>query len=659
MLNIGIVAHVDAGKTSLTERILFHSGVIGRVGSVDDGDTQTDSMDLERRRGITIRSAVVAFTVGDLRVNLIDTPGHPDFIAEVERVLRVLDGAVLVLSAVEGVQAQTRVLMRALTRLGIPVLLFVNKIDRRGARHDELLHDIRRLLTPAAVPVATVEDLGTPHARAVPAALRGTAVAELLAEHSDAFLRAYLDDDAALTEDAYRAEVARQSRRGQVHPVFFGSAVTGEGVAGLVGDLGRLLPVAAQDGPLRATVFKIEHGRARERIAYVRVHAGTLAARERVAYHRREPHGAVVERAAKLTAVRTFERGTDTTDTPATAGAIAKVWGLTDVRIGDQLGTADGLAETGIFLPPSLETIVRPGRPGGGPALHAALQRLAEQDPLISLRRDELGGELSVRLYGEVQKEILASTLAETYGVQVEFTETRPVCVETVVGHGEAVEEIGAGGSPFWATVGLRVGPATPGTGIRFDLAVELGALPAAYHKAIEETVRGTLTQGLYGWEVPDCVVTLTRTGYFSPISAAGDFRKLTPLVLMEALRQAGTRVHEPVNRFELEIPPDCLSAVLARLARARAVTTVDSGADGADGTAGGAGGACHLRGTLPASAVHDVEQDLPGLSHGAAVFSSELSGYQPVTGEVPTRARTDNNPVHREEYLLRTMHRA
>ena len=148
-LNLGILAHIDAGKTSLTERILYSAGVIGEIGSVDDGSTQTDSLALERQRGITIKSAVVSFALDDVTVNLIDTPGHPDFIAEVERALGVLDGAVLVVSAVEGVQAQTRVLMRALRRLRVPTLLFVNKIDRGGARDEPLLRDIAEKLTPA------------------------------------------------------------------------------------------------------------------------------------------------------------------------------------------------------------------------------------------------------------------------------------------------------------------------------------------------------------------------------------------------------------------------------------------------------------------------------------------------------------------------------
>src|SRR5262252_4778407 len=197
MLNLGILAHVDAGKTTLTERLLYDSGVIDQLGAVDAGTTQTDSMPLERQRGITIKSAVVSFPIGDISVNLIDTPGHPDFIAEVERALGVLDGAVLVLSAVEGVQPQTRILMRALQRLRVPTLLFVNKVDRAGADLDGVLAAIRRRLTPDILPMGAVQGAGS---RAVAYDAyrpddRDFRERELvaLAEHDDALLTAYVD----------------------------------------------------------------------------------------------------------------------------------------------------------------------------------------------------------------------------------------------------------------------------------------------------------------------------------------------------------------------------------------------------------------------------------------------------------------------------------
>src|SRR5580698_3742677 len=197
ILNLGILAHVDAGKTSLTERLLFNAGVISAIGSVDAGSTQTDSLALERQRGITIKTAVASFVVGDTAINLIDTPGHPDFIAEVERVLTVLDGAVLVISAVEGVQAQSRVLMRTLQRLRIPTLIFVNKIDRRGARDEETLQAVAARLTPAIVAMGAAQGLGTPAANfrsyGPTDAAFSTRLAERLADNDDAILAAFVE----------------------------------------------------------------------------------------------------------------------------------------------------------------------------------------------------------------------------------------------------------------------------------------------------------------------------------------------------------------------------------------------------------------------------------------------------------------------------------
>ncbi|UOZ09953.1 translation factor GTPase family protein [Amycolatopsis sp. WQ 127309] len=594
-LNIGILAHVDAGKTSLTERLLFEAGAIARLGSVDGGDTQTDSLDLERRRGITIRSAVASFVTGGTRITLIDTPGHSDFIAEVERALRVLDGAVLVVSAVEGVQAQTRVLMRTLRRLGVPTLIFVNKTDRPGAR--DLLDDVRAKLAPRAVPLGAPEDL-----------------AEFLADGDDAFLESYVDDRVDAT--ACRAELARQVAHGTLHPVLSGSAITGAGVTDLVTAMAELLPATEHtgDGPLSATVFKIDRGRAGEKIAYARLYSGALAPRQRISFYRGE-----TEFTGRVSAVEVAG------DEVALAGDVARLRGLRDVRIGDRLGSPGGARE-GVFAPPSLESVVRPVRPEQTAALFTALTRLSEEDPLIDVRRR--GHDISVRLYGEVQKEVLRSMLAEGAGIDVEFEPTSTLYVEKPVGRGEAVKEL----DPeqrlyFFATVGLRV---EPGPGVTFGRSVELGSLPPAFHKAIEETVHSTLEQGLYGWEVLDCAVTLTHTAFFSPISAAGDFRKMTPLALMAALREAGTRVYEPVHRFELEIPANAVSAVLVKLAELRAVP--------GEPVLGPA--SCTLHGTIPAGHVDELTQALPALTRGESVFLSEFGDYRPYPGKPPRRQR-------------------
>ena len=657
-LNLGILAHVDAGKTTLTERLLFAAGVIDEIGSVDDGSTQTDTLALERQRGITIRSAVVSFAVDDLTVNLIDTPGHPDFIAEVERVLNVLDGAVLVISAVEGVQPQTRVLLRTLQRLRIPTLIFVNKIDRGGARDDRVLRGIAERLAPAIIPMGSASGLGTRGARSTPfgAADAGftARLVEVLAEHDDRLLAAYLDEEATVSYRRLRAELAAQTRQALVHPVFFGSAITGAGVDALIAGIKEFLPAACDgaDGPVAGAVFKVERGPAGEKIAYVRMFSGTVRTRDRLRFPRGND--------AKVTAISVFDRAAASRRGSVAAGQIGKLWGLGDVQIGEEFGRPRTAPSDHYFAPPSLETVVVPCRPAAAGALHVALTQLAEQDPLINLRQDELRQELYVSLYGEVQKEVVQATLANDFGLEVTFRETTVICIERPVGTGAAVETIDQEPNPFLATVGLRVEPAPVGAGVAFRLEVELGSLPLAFVKAVEDTVRDTLHQGLYGWEVVDCVVTVTHSGYWarqshshgvfdaSMSSTAGDFRNLTPLVLMSALRQAGTRVYEPMHRFRLEIPAEEFGPVLPVLTRLRAVPRTPALQDSS----------YRVEGEIPAAQVHELQQQLPALTHGEGVLESAFDHYQPVHGTVPTRPRSDHNPLNRKEYLLRVRRR-
>ncbi|MFF0776407.1 GTP-binding protein [Nonomuraea wenchangensis] len=645
-LNLGILAHVDAGKTSLTERLLLAAGVIDELGSVDDGSTQTDTLDLERRRGITIRSAVVSFAVGDTTVNLIDTPGHPDFIAEVERVLNVLDGAVLVVSAVEGVQAQTRVLMRTLRRLGIPALVFVNKIDRRGARPRGVLEELASRLALPVAAMGEVAGAGTPEAAFVP--YDGAELLDVVTLHDDALLAAYVRGGEAVPPARLRAALAAQTREALVHPVFFGSAITGAGVDDLVAGVRELLPAAGGDpgGPVSGAVFKVERGPAGEKLAYARLFSGTLRVRDRL----RLPGGGE----ARVT-------GMDVLSVPAgrasvAAGQIARLRGLDAVRVGDPLGEPPPRAGEGHFAPPTLETVVRPARPADRGALLLALTRLAEQDPLIGLRQDDARGEVSLTLYGEVQKEVIQDTLLEEDGLEVSFRESTTICVERPSGSGAAVELIAVDPNPFLATVGLRVEPGPPGGGVAFRLEVELGSLPYAFMRTIEETVHETLRQGLRGWQVIDCVVTLTHSGYWarqshsggvfdkSMSSTAGDFRALTPLVVMDALRRAGTVVCEPVHRFTLELPADTTGEVLPVLARLGAVPRTQ--------------GPGLIEGEIPAARVHELGQRLPGLTRGEGVLDSAFERYRPVRGPAPARPRLGHDPLDRKEYLLRVRRR-
>jgi ribosomal protection tetracycline resistance protein len=658
ILNLGILAHVDAGKTTLTERLLYAAGVIDELGSVDHGSTQTDSLALERQRGITIKSAVVSFAIDDLTVNLIDTPGHPDFIAEVERVLNVLDGAVLVVSAVEGVQAQTRVLMRTLQRLGIPTLVFVNKIDRGGADAGRVLTAISEKLDPAIIPMGSVRGLGTRAAEFTPSTAADAGFAsrlvDLVAGHDDGLLAAYVDDETSVSYRRLRGELADQTGRALVHPVFFGSAITGAGVASLTAGIRELLPAASGDagGPVSGAVFKIERGPAGEKIAYARLCSGTVRVRDRLRFGR--------DREAKVTAISVFDRGAAVQRPAIAAGQIGKLWGLGEIRVGDRLGVPGTTAPEHHFDPPTLETVVVPSRPADKGALHVALTQLAEQDPLIDLRQDDLRQEVSVSLYGEVQKEVIGATLANGFGLEVGFRETTTICIERPIGTGAAVERLRKAPNPFLATVGLRIEPAAAGARVSFQIEAELGSMPLAFFAAVEDTVRETLREGLYGWEVTDCNVAMTHSGYLakhslghqrfnkSMSSTGEDFRNLTPLVLMDALQRAGTVVCEPIHRFRLDAPAGTLGAVLPILARLGAVP----------GAPALRGASYLLEGEVPAARVHELQQQLSAPTRGEGILETAFDRFQPVRGAVPTRPRTEHHPLDRKEYLLHVQRR-
>jgi ribosomal protection tetracycline resistance protein len=566
----------------------------------------------------------------------------------------VLDGAVLVISAVEGVQPQTRLLMRALQRLQVPTLMFVNKIDRRGADPERVRQAISERLTPAVVAMGSAHDLGTRASDFTPSGAGDAAftarLADVVAAHDDALLAAYVDDESKVPYRRLREELAAQTRQALVHPVFFGSALTGAGVESLMAGIAELLPATEGDaeGPVSGTVFKVERGPAGEKIGYVRMFAGTVRTRDRLRFGR--------DNERKVTAIRVFDRGSDVQRASVSAGEIGKLWGLGEIQIGDPLGTPRPAAADHHFAPPTLETVVVPSTRDDKARLHVALTQLAEQDPLIDVRQDDIRQELSVSLYGEVQKEVIQATLANDFGVDVTFRETTTICIERPAGTGEAVEHLRVEPNPFLATVGLRIEPASVGSGVEFRLDVELGSMPLAFFRAVEDTLRDTLQQGLYGWEVPDCTVTMTHSGYLprqshahqgfaKEMSSTGaDFRGLTPLVLMSALQQAGTVVHEPIHRFHLEIPAETIGPMLPALAQVRAVAQ----------TPAMRGSSCTLEGEIPAAHVHQLRLQLPALTRGEGVLESSFDRYRPVSGTIPTRPRLDHNPLNREEYLLR-----
>ncbi|MDH2444844.1 TetM/TetW/TetO/TetS family tetracycline resistance ribosomal protection protein [Amnibacterium sp. CER49] len=643
LLNLGVVAHIDAGKTSLTERLLFDTGATASLGRVDAGTTRTDSMSIERRRGITIRAAVTAVRIGEVDVSVIDTPGHSDFVAEVERSLGVLDAVILVLSAVEGVQPQTVTLWRSLRRIGIPTLLFLNKIDRGSADPERVLTDVRQRLTQDVVPLTGVRLPGCAAAEIGRRAWHDPRVLEPVVGTDDRLLQRWVDgrpvEDLEL-EDALR----RATDRGRLFPVLSGSAVTGAGIDHLRWAVEHLLasPPGVAGAPA-ATVFAVDRTAATRR-TWLRLWAGEITVRDRLG---------TGERTDRITSITVETPGGTEHREAACSGELAAVTGLTGLRIGDVLGAPPPARGAARLTGATFEADVQPVDPGDRIRVMQALRVLADEDPLLDLHVD--GESVRVRTHGEVQREVIAALLEERFGVAARFSHSTVACIERLSGDGHAVETLGVNGNPYLATVGLTLTRLPDSGDVVFSPGVQRGLLPQSFVAATEEGVRDALRQGPHGWPVLGVAVTMTASRYFprqshahqrfdkAMSSVTADFRHLAPVVLAECLRQAGTHVCEPLERFDLDVPAVHLGAALQLLTRCDGVV------DLTDGT----GRYRHLGGTLPTARLGTVLQALPDLTGGEGALTSRFDSHRAVRVDRDwARTRTGPDPSDREGWF-------
>jgi ribosomal protection tetracycline resistance protein len=361
----------------------------------------------------------------------------------------------------------------------------------------------------------------------------------------------------------------------------------------------------------------------------------------------------------KPTAISVSDQGTWVRRRELAAGEIGRLWGLGEVRIGDTIGRSTVTASPHHFAPPTMETVIAAVRATDDGPLRGALARLTEQDPMINVTVDATGREISVSLYGEVQKEVIAATLATEFGIDVVFRETTTICVERPANRGEAIAILNTEANPFQATIGLRVEPGRPDSGIEFRMLAEPQSMPmyvyknaSAFTDYMVQYVRRALREGRFGWTVTDCVVTMFASGYSladgppskrGPLSTPADFRHLTPMVLMQALDQAGTVVCEPMLRVSLEIPVWAMNGVLTELGRLGAAVKQQSVR----------GDLTTIETVVPAARVQQLQRKLPGLTAGEGVLESTFDGYQRVTSDPPIRPRTTADPRRTTEYLI------
>lgn len=610
--NIGILAHVDAGKTTLTERMLFEAGALRAVGSVDEGTAHTDFLPQERERGISILAASAVVPWREHQIHLIDTPGHTDFSAEVERALAALDAAVLVVSGSDGVQAHTDRLWRALSRRGLPVMLFVNKLDLVGADFAAAVSQIQAELSADALPVTRVEGREQTLCGAVfdvaPLA------AEIAARDEVAFDR--YTAGGQLAPPFLRERLAALTRTRAAFPVAGGAAARGIGVRELLDAVVDLLPppVSDPDAPFSAVVFKVERQRATGRLTHVRIFSGAVRARDEVP-------NATRGGAEKVSQVRRRHADKLLDVGAAGAGEIAVLAGLNAARIGDVLG-APGITPGVATLDAPLYAVrVHPITPDQAPALAEALQQLDDEDPALGWQWHPEIREMHLNLMGPVQLEILESILRDRFGLTARFDPPTVIHRETPVrggtGYVAYTEPI-----PCFAILRFRIEPGPRGSGLRYHSVVAPDDCLLRYQNQVERTVPQALRHGpLGGWPVTDLEVTLIEGRHHLYHTHPLDFIHATPMGIMDALRHCEMALLEPILWLRVSAPHEVMGRVLGDLAQMEA--TFD--------TPQTVGGRFTVEGKVPAATSLSYPLRLARLTAGRGYLTLELAEWRPV----------------------------
>ncbi|HFU4006995.1 TPA: tetracycline resistance ribosomal protection mosaic protein Tet(O/W/32/O) [Streptococcus suis] len=633
IINLGILAHVDAGKTTLTESLLYTSGAIAELGSVDEGTTRTDTMNLERQRGITIQTAVTSFQWEDVKVNIIDTPGHMDFLAEVYRSLAVLDGAILVISAKDGVQAQTRILFHALRKMNIPTVIFINKIDQAGVDLQSVVQSVRDKLSADIIIKQTV----SLSPEIVLEENTDIEAWDAVIENNDKLLEKYIAGEPISREKLVREE-PRRVQDASLFPVYYGSAKKGLGIQPLMDAVtGLFQPIGEQgSAALCGSVFKVEYTDCGQRRVYLRLYSGTLRLRDTVALAGREK--------LKITEMRIPSKGEIVRTDTAYPGEIVILADDT-LKLNDILGNEKLLPhKTRIDNPmPLLRTTVEPQKPEQREALLNALAEIADTDPLLHFDIDTVTHEIMLSFLGKVQLEVICSLLEEKYHVGVAMKEPSVIYLERPLRKAEYTIHIEVPPNPFWASVGLSIEPLPIGSGVQYESRVSLGYLNQSFQNAVMEGVLYGCEQGLYGWKVTDCKICFEYGLYYSPVSTPADFRLLSPIVLEQALKKAGTELLEPYLHFEIYAPQEYLSRAYHDAPRycADIVSTQIKNDE------------VILKGEIPARCIQEYRNDLTNFTNGQGVCLTELKGYQPAIGKFICQPRRPNSRIDKVRHMF------
>lgn len=636
--NIGIFAHVDAGKTTLTENLLYKAGCIKKLGRVDDGTAHTDSMEVERERGISVQAASASIIWNGVRINIIDTPGHVDFSAEVERSLLALDGAILVVSAMEGVQSQTEIIWRALEDMKIPTIFFINKIDRAGADVDKVIKQIQVMTSNKVIALQKVEGLER-EAKVIALKDMGSKekykLCETLAEICEDMLDT-LVNEADITDRYIEECVSKLTNSFKLSPILYGSALKGLGVEEILEAIIKYLPAPSIEEREEALgiVYKIHHGRVGGKAAYVRMYEGFIQIRKNI-------YNSTKAAEDKVTLIFKFNGSQFEPAAYLEAGDIGIVCGLSSASVGDVLGSKGGVKRQRKIASPMLTVRVYPEKREKLDDLVAVMRLLEEEDPLLNVQWLDYEREIHVHLMGMVQMEILTKIIKSRFNIDVVFEKPTVVYKETPAAEGVGYVELY---TPYFATLKMKVEPLPRGSGFVYESAFTTDFIFPRFQNEVEQTVPLVLKEGVLGWEVTDVKVTLIGGRSTKLATKPSDFRAVTPIAVMDALKAAGTILLEPIQEYEINISRDEAGIVIKDLVEMRA--SMDEQIVEGDRFI--------IKGIVPVATSMRYSLKIASLSQGKSSFKTKFIGYRECSVELgKIKHRKTVDPSDRENYIL------
>lgn len=643
--NIGILSHVDAGKTTITEQFLFLSGAIKKAGDVNKGTTVSDKLTVEKERGVSVRASDISFEWNGHLINLIDTPGHTDFSAEVERSLRIIDGAILVLSAVEGIQSHTYALWDALKARKIPVIIFINKIDRQGADFDRVVNDLEIEFSISTFTVICPEDsdndnsgiLNVIENRAKPsAASHFDRSIENLADLDGEILEAYLEGN-ELPVDSILSSLKSHSQKQQIFPVYAGIAKMGIGIPELLNAIIYFFQeINKESDQLSALVYKIEQDQNLGRLAYVRVFDGEINVRDNLC-------NLSSQNETKVAQIKKSFTGKLIDLSKLETGNIGILVGLSDVNAGDIIGSDHKIPPLAALQVPMMTVQVNPDGNENFTALAHALEILYLEDPGLNLKWYREEKELHIDLMGKIQMEIIEYLISQRFGLAVKFSEPTTIYKETP-------KEKGIGFAsytmpkPCWAVVTFAIEPGKRGSGLVYESKVSVDKIKQKYQNEIENCIPKALAQGIKGWEVADLSITLIDGEDHEIHSRPGDFILATPMALMNGLSKTGTSLLEPILNFVIKAPEDLLGKVVSDLHKMRGTFSTPTFNNNS----------FELKGKVPAATSLDYAIQLGSISGGKGQIRFSFSGHEPCSDEAGViRPYKGVNPLDRSQWIL------